>query len=455
MRPSTTPPGGGGGGGRRKAGAAAAAAASREWLVVPATGRARVEEAGKHAVMARTGLPARDLRVLDPLLSYPSTILGRERAIVVNLERVKAVITAAEVLLPNSKDPDFARFVRDLQARVLTSSSDQASEFTDMEGDSSAIASPLPAPSSSKEYELDMSKKTPISSGENEMTHSSRVPTLASAKDGSTKVLPFEFRALEVCLESACRSLEEETVTLEKEAYPALDELTSKISTLNLERVRQIKSRLVAISGRVQKVRDELEHLLDDEMDMAEMYLTEKLTGQDISDASPRVEPRVEVDSPSQLEEDKLKEDRDGDYKSEADGSNGSFNGYKPDIEELEMLLEAYFVQIDGTLNKLSHLREYVDDTEDYINIMLDDKQNQLLQMGVMLSTATVVITAGVAVVGLFGMNIGISLYNPETPEEKAAANVMFWETTWGTVVGCAILYIVAMGWGKRSGLLQ
>lgn len=25
----------------------------------------------------------------------------------------------------------------------------------------------------------------------------------------------------------------------------------------------------------------------------------------------------------------------------------------KPDVEELEMLLEAYFVQIDGTLNKL------------------------------------------------------------------------------------------------------
>jgi magnesium transporter len=34
-------------------------------------------------------------------------------------------------------------------------------------------------------------------------------------------------------------------------------------------------------------------------------------------------------------------------------------------------------------------LREYVEDTEDYINIMLDDKQNQLLQMGVVLSTAT------------------------------------------------------------------
>ena len=42
--------------------------------------------------------------------------------------------------------------------------------------------------------------------------------------------------------------------TLEQEAHPALDKLTSNISTLNLERVRQIKSRLVAITGRVQKV---------------------------------------------------------------------------------------------------------------------------------------------------------------------------------------------------------
>jgi hypothetical protein len=54
------------------------------------------------------------------------------------------------------------------------------------------------------------------------------------------------------CLEPACASLQ--TCALEEEAYPALDELSSNVSTLNLERVRQIKSRLLAISGRVQKV---------------------------------------------------------------------------------------------------------------------------------------------------------------------------------------------------------
>jgi hypothetical protein len=49
------------------------------------------------------------------------------------------------------------------------------------------------------------------------------------------------------------------------------------------------------------QVRDELEHLLDDEMDMAEMYLTEKLTQQEISETSSR----VEVDNPSQSEEER------------------------------------------------------------------------------------------------------------------------------------------------------
>jgi hypothetical protein len=46
----------------------------------------------------------------------------------------------------------------------------------------------------------------------------------------------------------------EQAAELEIEAYPLLDELTSKISTLNLEQVRRLKSRLVALTRRVQKV---------------------------------------------------------------------------------------------------------------------------------------------------------------------------------------------------------
>lgn len=40
---------------------------------------------------------------------------------------------------------------------------------------------------------------------------------------------PFEFRALEVALEGVCSYLDTQTRELETAAYPALDELTSKV----------------------------------------------------------------------------------------------------------------------------------------------------------------------------------------------------------------------------------
>jgi len=273
---------------------------------------------------------------------------------------------------------------------------------------------------------------------------------------------------------------------LEQEAHPALDKLTSKISTLNLERVRQIKSRLVAITGRVQKVRDELEHLLDDDEDMAEMYLTEKLVQQQLENSS-----GSSLSENDEMDDEALQSDKDdrtpAEISPEAGGVSASYKGELRnidnsqeqvfgarnntlsrdshgtrtstthsaigkhlDVEELEMLLEAYFVQIDGTLNKLSTLREYVDDTEDYINIMLDDKQNHLLQMGVMLTTATLVLSAFVVVAGIFGMNITIELFD----EAKAGMPQFMW-TVGGGAIGSVFLYVVAIAWCKHKRLLE
>ncbi|XXG62933.1 hypothetical protein AAC387_Pa05g1218 [Persea americana] len=416
--------------GRRKA------TGTKTWLVVSLSGHSHHEDVGKHSIMRRTGLPARDLRVLDPVLSYPSTILGREKAIVVNLEHIKSIVTATEALVLNSMDPMVAPFVQDLQFQISNfhRTPKPAAEGSDI--DMEVMNQAAESPST-----FDIPQQFPVGSELSvaipEMKDGSPRPKLNEPKYGSPRVLPFEFRVLEVCLESACRCLESETCMLEKEAYPALDELTSKISTLNLERVRQIKSRLVTISGRVQKVRDELEHLLDDDMDMAEMYLTDKLAQQSEETSS-----RDELDNNAF----ELDDERDEDSKSKARRSYESSSGFKPNIEELEMLLEAYFTQVGGTLNKLSTLREYVDDTEDYINIMLDDKQNQLLQMGVMLSTATLVLNAGIVVAGVFGMNIHINLFE--------SSQLQFSETVIGTIVSCFVLYIFAIGWGKKRGLL-
>uniref|UniRef100_A0A0D9W513 Magnesium transporter n=1 Tax=Leersia perrieri TaxID=77586 RepID=A0A0D9W513_9ORYZ len=295
--------------------------------------------------------------------------------------RARAVITTSEVLVPCPRDPAVAPLLRDLHARLASAA---------------APSSPPPPP-----------------------------PKDGSNGGGDEKGadLPFEFVALEVCLDFACKSLQHETSTLEKEAYPALDELTSKVSTLNLERVRQIKSRLVAISGRVQKVRDELEHLLDDDMDMAALHLTEKL---------------AYYQSAGHREEE-----------VEEDGETLTGGSFRPNTEELEILLESYFVQIDGTLNKLSTLREYVDDTEDYINMMLDEKQNQLLQMGILMSTATLVISGATVVTGVLGINIRIPLY--ETPADTS----VFWYAVAGIGGSGLALYLTAIICYKRTGILQ
>ncbi|RWV93342.1 hypothetical protein GW17_00044208 [Ensete ventricosum] len=61
-------------------------AAARSWILLDSSGEGTILDVDKYAIMHRVQIHARDLRILDPLLSYPSTILGRERAIVLNLE---------------------------------------------------------------------------------------------------------------------------------------------------------------------------------------------------------------------------------------------------------------------------------------------------------------------------------------------------------------------------------
>ncbi|KAM0917247.1 hypothetical protein ACQ4PT_009669 [Festuca glaucescens] len=395
------------------------AAASQEWLVVPAAGEARAGEFGRHRIMEMTGLPARDLRVLDPLLSYPSTILGRDRAIVLNLEHVKAIVTAAEVLVRDPSNPRLQPFLLELHARLAIPDASIANLATDG-GD------------------------------ETEQAGQGNVPMPGLGTPGCAKIQPFEFKVLEVCLEHTCKCMESETLALEKEAYPALDELATRVSTRNLEHVRQIKSRLVELLARVQKVRDDIERLLDDDADMSELYLTRKFAFQGVNESPGRVESNKHASA----DHDQEKEEED--HGDETESGHESSPNVKPDIQELEMLLEAYFVQVDGTLNKLCHLNDYVDDTEKYIEMMLDEQQNRLLQTGVMLTTATVVVTAGIVVVSLFGMNIHIDLMkDPETREMASIKNMKFWETTWGTVAGCAAIYFLLIYAGKKSKYLK
>lgn len=383
----------------------------RSWIRIDPSGNTQILEVDKAALMRRCDLPARDLRLLDPLFVYPSTIMGRERAIVVNLEQIRCIITADEVLLLNSLDTYVLEYVTELQRRLLPKNRADIASFkwrspggipVDAVNGNDFAAGQLLSPDERKET-----------------IHDGDMFSGSSADD-----LPFEFRALEVALEAACTFLDTQAAELEEEVYPVLDELTTKISTLNLEHVRRLKSRLVALTRRVQKVRDEIEQLMDDDSDMAEMYLTEKKEQQAdfaffdqksgahlsyVGAGGSMSAPVSPVGSPvvSSFMERRL--ERTFSQKSRHDSTTSSRT---TEVEELEMLLEAYFVVIDGTLNKLTSLKEYIDDTEDFINIQLDNVRNQLIQFELLLTTATFVMTIYSVVAGVFGMNIPMFLFD-------------------------------------------
>ncbi|XP_038995341.1 magnesium transporter MRS2-1-like [Hibiscus syriacus] len=379
----------------------------RSWIRVDTSGSSQIIEVDKFTMMRRCDLPARDLRLLDPLFVYPSTILGREKAIVVNLEQIRCIITADEVLLLNSLDSYVLQYVVELQRRLTSG----VGEVWQSKGPE------LSRRRSSRGFDNAYGSTSP-------------------------DYLPFEFRALEVALEAACTFLDSQAAELEIEAYPLLDELTSKISTLNLERVRRLKSRLVALTRRVQKVRDEIEQLMDDDGDMAEMYLTEKKSRMESSfngdqmrsnDGLSSSAPVSPVSSASEFR----RLERSLSIARSRHGSMRSSESTKENIEELEMLLEAYFVLIDSTLNKLTSLKEYIDDTEDFINIQLDNVRNQLIQFELLLTTATFVVAIFGVVAGIFGMNFLIPMFD----EPGAFKWVLIITGVSGIIIFCAFIW--------------
>lgn len=145
----------------------------RSWIRVDSSGNSQIIEVDKFTMMRRCDLPARDLRLLDPLFVYPSTILGREKAIVVNLEQIRCIITADEVLLLNSLDSYVLQYVVELQRRLQSAG---VGEVWQSEGD-------LTRRRGSRNFDNVFGNTSP-------------------------DYLPFEFRALEVALEAACTFLD-------------------------------------------------------------------------------------------------------------------------------------------------------------------------------------------------------------------------------------------------------
>ncbi|KAK7399687.1 hypothetical protein VNO78_10876 [Psophocarpus tetragonolobus] len=377
---------------------------ARLWMRFDRWGRSELVEWEKNAIIRHAGIPARDLRILGPVFSHSSNILAREKAMVVNLEFVKAIVTAEEVLLLDPLRQEVLPFVEQLRQQLPHRSQPKGTEEHEHEG------------------EMQVSTARPMPDGLHLQSE-----------------LPFEFQVLEIALEAVCTYLDSNVADLERGAYPVLDELARNVSTNNLEHVRSLKSNLTRLLARVQKVRDEIEHLLDDNEDMAQLYLTRKwLLNQQLEDANlpPTTSNNLPIITSRSVR-------RLGSYRSESLVT--SLYGDDNDVEDLEMLLDAYFMQLDGTRNKILSVREYIDDTEDYVNIQLDNHRNELIQLQLTLTIASFAIAIETLIAGAFGMNIPCQLYSMQG---------LFWPFVWISSGACVLLFLIIFAYARWKKLL-
>ncbi|CAN0880786.1 Magnesium transporter MRS2-4 [Linum grandiflorum] len=391
--------------GKKKAGGA------RLWMRFDRFGISELVECDKSAILKRVAIPARDLRILGPVFSNSSSILAREKAMVVNLEFIRAIVTADEVLILDPLKQEVIQFVDQLRLQLhpRTPLLIQEAGHDDRQGNESRVAA------------------------------DGHLPPVPEAADGVQSELPFEFQVLEIALEGVCSYLDSSVADLERDAYPILDELARNVSTKNLEHVRSLKSNLTRLLARVQKVRDELEHLLDDNEDMGDLYLTRKWIQSQQAEAllgsfaSNSITLAAHVPQP-------------GSHRSGSVVSGSALeDDDDDDIEDLEMLLEAYFMQLDGTRNKILSVREYIDDTEDYVNIQLDNQRNELIQLQLTLTIASFAIAMETLIASVFGMNIPCTLYETDG---------IFWYVVGAATVGCILLFLVVLGYARWKKLL-
>lgn len=207
-------------------------------------------------------------------------------------------------------------------------------------------------------------------------------------EDGDQGIdMPFELKALEICLDELANDVEQVARELEHSLKPAIDGLASSVRTETLDLLRRLKTRLVNIKSTAHTVRDALEELLDDDDDMFNLSLSAK--EQREMDLLQRVSFAISENS----EEGNLSDDNHS-------------SDYAVEVSQVEMLLEAYFLLFDNIFDRLQDLMENVTDTEAVVNIKLDAQQNRLIAVNLVSQGLSVINYFAIGVLGFFTMNL-------------------------------------------------
>ncbi|OAQ65405.1 RNA splicing protein mrs2 [Pochonia chlamydosporia 170] len=178
----------------------------------------------------------------------------------------------------------------------------------------------------------------------------------------------FELRALDIALASVAATLEAEYLLVKQDVSKALKSLDQQMSDKEgalvysaLRGLLDISRKLARIEQRARLVRNAIQEVLNDDADMAQMYLTDKLRGK---------------------------------------------RHLVHEHQEVEYLLEAYFKANDAIAQEAASLVENIQRTEETIKSILDVRRNQIMMLEAKVEIAMLSLASATLVAGWYGMNV-------------------------------------------------
>lgn len=240
--------------------------------------------------------------------------------------------------------------------------------------------------------------------------HSNHSPRLNDTRDHSNLLtditlrlssddgLPYEFRALEAILAHVAKSLNTEMKVHTTVLRNVLSHLDQSIDTAQLRYLLVQHKKMSQFHQRVLLIRDWLNDTLESDDDLNALYLTSKAQG------IPR------------------------------EGA---------DHAEVELLLESYYTTCDEMVQTVENLRSHIRTTEEIINIILDSNRNELMLLGIRLSSGLLALGIAMWVACVYGMNLENFIEETDGGFELVVA------------VGCVLLLVLLMVSTRQLRRLQ
>ncbi|XP_028837225.1 magnesium transporter MRS2 homolog, mitochondrial isoform X2 [Denticeps clupeoides] len=221
-------------------------------------------------------------------------------------------------------------------------------------------------------------------------------PQLAGDGAQPTTSLPFEFRALEAVLQHRVNTLQARLNEVQPQVLDCLESLVDpKLLSADRSKLHLLllnSKSLSELETDVRVFKDSLLKILDEEELIDELCVTKW------SDASPPEEAALLIDH----------------------------------AEEMELLLENFYMQAEDLGNKAQELKSLIDDCESVIFINLDSHRNVMMRLNLQLTMGTF----SLSLFGLMGVAFGMNLESSFEEDPR-----VFWLVTGIMFLGSGLIW--------------